>query len=87
MRSPDLCRRPLEAVQAAAVEVVLPLFRAMVDAAESIILKLHEVCPGRPACFNDACLYTFSESLGLHATRLFRKVYVGCTAAGGRLGR
>lgn len=29
-------------MQAAAVEVVLPLFRAMVDAAESIILKLHE---------------------------------------------
>ena len=42
---PDMYRRPLEAVQAAAVEVVLPLFRAMVDAAEGIILKLHEVQP------------------------------------------
>lgn len=73
-------------MQAAAVEVVLPLFRAMVDAAESIILKLHEVCPGRPACLiMPGC--TFWRDIGLHATMLFREVYVGCMAAGGRLGR
>ncbi len=34
-------RQPLEAVQAAAVEVVLPLFRAMVDAAEAALLGAH----------------------------------------------
>ena len=34
-------RRPLEAVQAAAVEVVLPVFRAMVEGAEGAVLDMH----------------------------------------------
>lgn len=58
------CRRPLEAVHAAAVEVVLPLFRAMVDAAESIILKLHEACTHSLQCVklfsNDPAVYDTS---------------------------
>ncbi len=32
---------PLDAVQAAAVEAVMPLFRAAVDAAEAALLKMH----------------------------------------------
>ena len=49
------CRRPLEAVQAAAVEVVLPLFRAMVDAAEASTLRLHQQarCPLGPRGYCD----------------------------------
>ena len=36
------CRRaPLEAVQAVAIEAVMPIFKAMVEAAEDIILRLH----------------------------------------------
>ena len=34
-------RRPLEAVKAAAVEVVLPIFRAMVEGAEAAVLDMH----------------------------------------------
>ena len=36
-----VCRVPLEAVQSAAVEAVMPLFRAAVDAAEQHILRMH----------------------------------------------
>lgn len=35
------CRAPLEAVQAVAMEAVMPMFKAMVEAAEDIILRLH----------------------------------------------
>ena len=35
------CRVPLEAVQGVAVEAVMPVFRAAVDAAEQHILRMH----------------------------------------------
>ena len=38
-RSPR--RAPMEAVQGAAVEAVLPLFRTAVDAAEGALLRMH----------------------------------------------
>jgi len=34
-------RAPLQAVQAVAIEAVMPIFKAMVEAAEEIILRLH----------------------------------------------
>ena len=34
-------RAPLEAVQSVAVEAVMPLFRAAVDAAEQAVLRMH----------------------------------------------
>ncbi len=36
-----MCRAPLQAVQAVAIEAVMPIFKAMVEAAEEIILRLH----------------------------------------------
>ena len=36
-----LCRVPLEAVQSVAVEAVMPIFRAAVDAAEQHVLRMH----------------------------------------------
>ena len=36
-----MCRVPLQAVQAVAIEAVMPIFKAMVEAAEEIILRLH----------------------------------------------
>ena len=36
-----ICRAPLQAVQAVAIEAVMPVFKAMVEAAEEIILRLH----------------------------------------------
>lgn len=35
------CRVPLEAVQGVAVEAVMPVFRAAVDAAEQHVLRMH----------------------------------------------
>ena len=35
------CRVPLEAVQSVAVEAVMPIFRAAVDAAEQHVLRMH----------------------------------------------
>ena len=44
-RPPKLClstlRVPLEALQAAALEAVMPLFRGAVDAAEMVLLRMH----------------------------------------------
>lgn len=77
-------RRPLEAVQAASVEVVLPLFRAMVDAAESIILKLHEVGAGC-ACTMCAWLY-FPAVCKVHVAKAGKKstcVLHGCRRVAG----
>lgn len=34
-------RAPLQAVQAVAIEAVMPIFKAMVEAAEEVILRLH----------------------------------------------
>lgn len=34
-------RAPLEAIQSVAMEAVMPIFKAMVEAAEEIILRLH----------------------------------------------
>ena len=35
------CRAPLEAVQSVAVDAVMPIFRAAVDAAEQHVLRMH----------------------------------------------
>ena len=37
-----LCRPSLEALEAGTIEVVLPLVRALVDKAESLVLRMHE---------------------------------------------
>jgi hypothetical protein len=82
---PDMYRRPLEAVQAAAVEVVLPLFRAMVDAAESIILKLHEVCT-RGSC-PLWCLAVLPSEIAASTSQGWQEKGVHPLHAGGWLGR
>ena len=41
------CRAPLEAVQSVAVDAVMPIFRAAVDAAEQHILRMHAQDFGR----------------------------------------
>ena len=35
------CRAPLDAIRTVAIEAVLPLFKAMVEAAEQHLLRMH----------------------------------------------
>lgn len=37
-----LCRTALESIQGVALEAVMPMFKAMIEAAEEIILRLHD---------------------------------------------
>lgn len=60
---------PLELIQNAAVEVVMPIFRSMVDMAEDLIMAMHDSDLGSdspPGDVTNASRYM--ESLSRHIT-------------------
>lgn len=77
-------RAPLDAVQGVAMEAVMPIFKAMVEAAEEIILRLHSESFGEGGQQGMTQASAYMQALTSHLTHC-RSTYPSCHTLHARL--